>query len=71
MPFDATFTFTARRRSETSDSPASYGCVRMRSRDVIQLYDTVGLGAEVTIVNTDLHSIDPEILPPGGRRGNR
>lgn len=46
--------------------PVSYGCVRMRSRDVIQLYATVGLGAEVTIVNTDLHSIDPEILPPGG-----
>ena len=33
--------------------PVSYGCVRMRSRDVIQLYDTVGLGAEVTIVNAD------------------
>ena len=46
--------------------PVSYGCVRMRSLDVIQLYATVGLGAEVTIVNTDLHSIDPEILPPGG-----
>ena len=46
--------------------PVSYGCVRMRSRDVIQLYATVGLGAEVTIVNTDLHSINPEILPPGG-----
>lgn len=46
--------------------PVSYGCVRMRSRDVIQLYNTVGLGAEVTIVNADLHSIYPEILPPGG-----
>ena len=25
--------------------PASYGCVRMRSRDVIQLYDTSAVGA--------------------------
>src|SRR3954470_9727650 len=31
--------------------PASFGCIRMRSRDVIQLYDTVGWGAKVTILN--------------------
>src|SRR5947209_8711260 len=37
--------------------PVSYGCVRMRSRDIVQLYDTVGLGAEVTIVNTTLHTV--------------
>ena len=30
-------------------TPASYGCVRMRSRDVIELFDTVGIGAKVTI----------------------
>ncbi|SRR5229473_2104524 len=47
--------------------PVSYGCVRMRSRDIVQLYDTVGLGAEVTIVNTTLHAVVPKILPPGGR----
>lgn len=29
--------------------PVSYGCVRMRSRDVIELYDTVGVGARVLI----------------------
>ena len=29
--------------------PASYGCVRMRSRDVIALYDEVGNGARVII----------------------
>jgi hypothetical protein len=29
--------------------PASYGCIRMRSRDVIQLYDIVGLGARVEV----------------------
>lgn len=31
--------------------PASYGCVRMRSRDVMALYDTVGWGARVSIRN--------------------
>ena len=30
-------------------TPASYGCVRMKSRDVIALYDTVGVGAKVEI----------------------
>jgi hypothetical protein len=30
-------------------SPASYGCVRMRSRDVIQLYEILGLGARVEV----------------------
>ena len=29
--------------------PASYGCVRMTSRDVIALYNTVGVGARVEI----------------------
>lgn len=29
--------------------PASYGCIRMRSRDVISLYETVGVGAQVVI----------------------
>ena len=46
--------------------PVSYGCVRMRSRDIMQLYDTIGLGAEVAIVNTTLHAVVPAILPPGG-----
>ncbi len=30
-------------------TPASYGCIRMRSRDVIELFDTVGNGARVII----------------------
>jgi hypothetical protein len=34
--------------------PASYGCVRMRSRDVIELYDIVGEGAGVEIQNSPL-----------------
>jgi lipoprotein-anchoring transpeptidase ErfK/SrfK len=46
--------------------PVSYGCIRMRSPDIVQLYDIVGLGAEVTIVNTPLHDVVHSILPPGG-----
>src|SRR5437763_7833551 len=55
-------------------SPASYGCIRMRSSDVAQLYNIVGIGAAVTIVNTPLisavpgmvsgHSMGPENTAP-------
>ena len=41
----------------TIGQPASYGCVRMRSRDVIQLYDIVGRGAKVTILNEPLEAM--------------
>ena len=41
--------------------PASFGCVRMRSRDVIQLYDIVGRGAKVTIVDQPLEAIVPAV----------
>ncbi len=33
-------------------TPASYGCIRMRSRDVIQLYDKIGVGTRVEVVNS-------------------
>ncbi len=32
-------------------TPASYGCVRMRSRDIIQLFDHIGVGTRVEITN--------------------
>jgi len=35
-------------------TPASYGCIRMRSREVVDLYRTVGVGAKVEIVNEPL-----------------
>ncbi len=35
-------------------APASYGCVRMRSQDVIALYDTVGNGARVVVTKDSL-----------------
>src|SRR4026209_66599 len=40
-------------------SAASYGCIRMRSTDIIQLYNIVGIGAAVTIVDTSLVSAVP------------
>jgi lipoprotein-anchoring transpeptidase ErfK/SrfK len=54
--------------------PASYGCIRMRSSDVVQLYNIVGVGAAVTIVDVPLvsavpgmvsaHSMGPENTAP-------
>src|SRR4051794_19774159 len=40
--------------------PASYGCIRMRSNDIIQLYSLVGDGARVTIGDRPLE----ELVPP-------
>jgi len=37
--------------------PVSYGCVRMRSEDVIKLYDMVGRGARVSIVDQPLSAV--------------
>src|SRR6267378_3218092 len=41
--------------------PVSYGCVRMSSNDVIKLYDIVGLGAQVTIVDAPLAEVVPDL----------
>jgi lipoprotein-anchoring transpeptidase ErfK/SrfK len=38
----------------TIGTPSSYGCIRMRSADVIELFDTVGIGARVSILNAPL-----------------
>lgn len=46
-------------------TPASYGCIRMRSSDIINLYDIVGVGAAVTIVDTTLTSAIPGFVPRG------
>ncbi len=37
--------------------PVSYGCVRMKSEDVIKLYDTLGRGARVSIVDAPLGAV--------------
>jgi lipoprotein-anchoring transpeptidase ErfK/SrfK len=43
-------------------SPASYGCIRMRSSDIVQLYNIVGIGAAVTIVDVPLISAVPGLV---------
>lgn len=44
---------------------ASFGCIRMKSRDVIQLYDIVGWGARVTILDAPLSAAVPTAPGPG------
>jgi lipoprotein-anchoring transpeptidase ErfK/SrfK len=39
--------------------PSSYGCIRMRSSDIINLYALVGPGAEVTIINAPIAAVIP------------
>jgi len=41
--------------------PVSYGCIRMRSKDIISLYEIVGRGAQVTIVDVPLVTVVPEV----------
>jgi lipoprotein-anchoring transpeptidase ErfK/SrfK len=43
-------------------TPASYGCIRMRSSDIIQLYNIVGTGAAVTVVNAPLVAAVPSLV---------
>ena len=48
--------------------PTSYGCIRMRSRDVIELYNMIKVGARVQIIDTTQNeAIAANILrpPPG------
>jgi len=46
--------------------PASFGCIRMRSRDIIDLYDRVHIGTHVVITTRKIHSFvksdEPELL---------
>ena len=39
----------------TIGSPTSYGCIRMKSQDIIDLYRRVGLGAEVKVIDGHLY----------------
>jgi lipoprotein-anchoring transpeptidase ErfK/SrfK len=40
--------------------PVSYGCIRMRSSDVIHLFSIVGTGARVTIVDLPMSAMIPD-----------
>ncbi len=45
--------------------PTSYGCIRMRSRDVITLYDMIKVGARVQIIDTTANkAIAANIVTP-------
>jgi lipoprotein-anchoring transpeptidase ErfK/SrfK len=44
--------------------PASYGCIRMRSLDIINLYSQVGPGAQVSIIQSPLVAVIPELNSP-------
>ena len=47
-------------------NPASFGCVRMRSRDIIDLYDRVHIGTHVLITLRKMHDFvkpeEPDLL---------
>ena len=42
---------------------ASFGCIRMRSRDIIELYDTIGVGARVFITTKPFATPTPAPSP--------
>jgi len=42
-------------------TPASYGCIRMGSRDVIDLFGRLGEGAEVQVIRGSLSSTGPRL----------
>jgi lipoprotein-anchoring transpeptidase ErfK/SrfK len=44
--------------------PVSYGCIRMKSRDVVELYTRVGAGARVDIFCEPLAVRLPKLFPP-------
>ena len=39
----------------TIGRPASYGCIRMKSKDIVRLFDRIAVGTKVAIVNFSLH----------------
>jgi Uncharacterized protein conserved in bacteria len=47
-------------------TPASFGCIRMRSRDIIDLYDHVHIGTHVLITLRKIHEFvkpeEPDLL---------
>jgi lipoprotein-anchoring transpeptidase ErfK/SrfK len=47
-------------------NPASFGCIRMRSRDIIDLYDRVHIGTHVLITLRKMHDLvkpeEPDLL---------
>ena len=48
----------------TIGEPVSYGCIRMRSQDVIRLFDLVGVGSPVMILDSPLNQAVARVVPP-------
>src|ERR1700746_1064849 len=46
--------------------PASFGCIRMRSYDVKEVFDIVGLGARVDVIPGSLPDTPKQVAPPSG-----
>jgi L,D-transpeptidase catalytic domain len=44
--------------------PASFGCIRMRSYDVKEVFDIVGLGARVDVIPGSLPDTPKQVAPP-------
>ncbi len=51
-------------------NPASYGCIRMKSRDVIDLYNRIGVGSEVKVFRGSM-TTTPEGRVFASKYGNR
>lgn len=53
-------------------TPASYGCIRMGGRDVIDLYERVGAGAEVQVIRGSLGATRAQqtVVARGGDLGD-
>lgn len=51
--------------------PVSYGCVRMRSRDVMEIYERVGVGAKVDIFTEPLAARFPQMRDASAAAGPR
>jgi lipoprotein-anchoring transpeptidase ErfK/SrfK len=52
----------------TLGSPSSYGCIRMRSKDIVQLFDAVGSGARVVV---DTAPLPEPAIGPQVAKGNQ
>lgn len=44
--------------------PVSFGCIRMRSRDVVRLFDLVGVGSPVMILDSPISQAVAAVAPP-------
>lgn len=44
--------------------PASYGCIRMRSQDIVQVFAAVGVGTKVDVTQDHLPAPTPTIATP-------